>query len=37
MGKVPVPSLVVIHWISVKSFIEADRSAQPLSFSPTGR
>jgi hypothetical protein len=35
MGKWPVPSLVVIHWISVKSRIEAgpDRP-QPLSFIP---
>jgi hypothetical protein len=35
MGKWPVPSLVVIHWISVKSCIEAgpDRP-QPLSFIP---
>jgi hypothetical protein len=35
MGKLPVPSLVVIHWISVKSFIEAGpERPQPLSFMP---
>jgi hypothetical protein len=33
MGKWPVPSLVVIHWISVKSCIEAEPDRpQPLSF-----
>ena len=35
MGKWPLPSLVVIHWISVKSAIEAGPDLpHPLSLTP---